>query len=329
MYIRFTEEEKRKACEADLVPLLLRNGIELKRVGSEYMWMNDDQPISIQDNLWFNHYEQTGGNTIDFVKKFFGMNYVEAIKFILGEDAGEQIIAKRDNLTSQNIGNYTNCELFREGPLEKITKRDFFALPPRNENMNRAYAYLMYTRGIDRKVIYPFSHAGLLYEDAKYHNIVFVGTDKNGTPKHAHKKGTSKNNHFRANHPGSDARFTFNWRGKSDKAYIFEAPIDLLSFIELRGGKWSDDTYIAACSLSEKPLMQMLRDNPKIRQVNICFDNDGPGQEAAKRLQKQLFTTGYHVEILVPAHKDWNEDLLSLRQEEGEAECQAVSQVLS
>ena len=68
MYIRFTEQEKQEALEADIVTLLMKNGLEVKRAGSEYMWMYGDEPVSIKHNLWFNHYEQVGGNTIDFVK---------------------------------------------------------------------------------------------------------------------------------------------------------------------------------------------------------------------------------------------------------------------
>ena len=59
-------------------------------------------------------------------------------------------------------------------------------------------------------------------------------------------------------------------------------------------------------------------------QVYICFDNDPPGQKAAKYLRQKLFEKGINSEILIPQHKDWNEDLLVSAQEEGEVECQTV-----
>ena len=74
--------------------------------------------------------------------------------------------------------------------------------------------------------------------------------------------------------------------------------------------------------------MQMLADNPYIKQVYICYDNDGPGQKAANELKARLQKSGYYTEILVPTLKDWNEDLLNSAQEEGEVECQAISQFL-
>ena len=309
MYIRFTEQEKQEALEADIVTLLMKNGLEVKRAGSEYMWMYGDEPVSIKHNLWFNHYEQVGGNTIDFVKKYYGLNYTEAVRFILGEFAGEELsFAGGEHHPKANVK---------------------FELPSKNENNNRAYAYLEKERGLDRSVIYPFVKWGLIYESEMYHNIVFVGKDKNGIPKHAHKKGSGKANKYRMNQAGSDMRYTFNWRGISDTVYVFEAPIDMLSYINLHRDKWYEDTYIAACSVSDKSLMQLLRENSDIKQIYICFDNDGPGQESARKIQERLFTSGYHVEILVPDHKDWNEDLLSLRQEVGDEECLTESLALS
>lgn len=70
----------------------------------------------------------------------------------------------------------------------------------------------------------------------------------------------------------------------------------------------------------------MLKDNPNISEVFLCMDSDEPGQAAAKRISDKLFTKGINARILVPEHKDWNEDLLYLKQEESEVEesCQAL-----
>ncbi len=45
-------------------------------------------------------------------------------------------------------------------------------------------------RGISPQVIRAFLNAGLLYEDEKYHNCVFVGRDGAGVPRFASKWGT-------------------------------------------------------------------------------------------------------------------------------------------
>ena len=73
--------------------------------------------------------------------------------------------------------------------------------------------------------------------------------------------------------------------------------------------------YAASCSVSDKVLWQMLHDYPFIKRVFLCFDSDNAGKEAAKRIAEKLSGQNIECEILVPVGKDWNEDLLSRREE--------------
>ena len=177
--------------------------------------------------------------------------------------------------------------------------------------MRRVFAYLLNRRGIDREVLYAFVHKGMIYESADYHNAVFVGFDSNGKPKHAHKRGTGSESSYKGNVSGSHPEFSFHWSGQSDTLYLFEAPIDMLSFISMQKEGWRQHSYAASCSVSDRVLFQTLKDNPNIRQVVLCLDSDEPGQTAAKRIADKLFVQGTASEILVPVHKDWNEDLLA------------------
>ena len=306
---RFSEEQKRRANEADLVSLLIRNGQQVKRTGSEYSWLYNGQIVSIKDNLWFYHYDQIGGNTVGFVQHFFGFSYPEALEFILGE--GTQ---------PERFASYTKPSVKEEN-----VKDTDFKLPEKNTDIRHAFAYLLKTRGIDWDVIRFFANEGLIYESANYHNVVFVGKDKDGVPRHAHKRTTIPGKVWRANEQGSDNRFTFNWRGKSDRVYLFEAPIDMLSYISMYCPLWYRDSFIAACSISDNALNQFLTDRPDIKQVYICFDNDPPGQKAAAGIRQKLLEKGITCEILVPALKDWNEDLLDSAQEEGVSQWQDIT----
>ena len=68
-----------------------------------------------------------------------------------------------------------------------------------------------------------------------------------------------------------------------------------------------------------------LTDNPNISKVYLCLDNDEAGQSAAKRISDKLFIKGIQHEILVPIHKDWNEDLLyPVEESEAEEPCQML-----
>ena len=97
--------------------------------------------------------------------------------------------------------------------------------------------------------------------------------------------------------------YSFNWKGKSDRLYLFEAPIDMLSFISMNKEGWRDHSYAAACSVSDKVLFQCLQDNPNIDKVFICFDSDEPGQLAAQRISAKLLMQNIESEILVPVNK--------------------------
>jgi hypothetical protein len=177
--------------------------------------------------------------------------------------------------------------------------------------MRRVYAYLIKQRCIDRDVLYHFAHRGLIYEDAQYHNAVFVGTDKDGKPRHAHKKSTSLNDSsFRANQTGSDAAFSFNHIGQSDTLYVYEAPIDMLSFISLYPKHWQQDSYISLCSVADHALFRLLEDNPHIRKIVLCLDNDEAGRQAMERITAKFYDRGYEdVSVLLSQNKDWNEDV--------------------
>lgn len=315
-YIHFTEQQKAQARQTDIAELLRSQGETLKRSGSESEWMDGGQKVTIRGNLWYHQYEQVGGDAVDFVRRFYNKSYPEAMEYLLGGSGGTLAVSPS---------------------VQKEEKP--FVLPPKNDNMRRVFAYLLNGRGIDREVLYAFVHKGMIYESADYHNAVFVGFDSNGNPKHAHKRGTGSESSYKGNVSGSQPEYSFHWSGQSNTLYLFEAPIDMLSFISMRKVKdlqkvwsrenelknagvferelaaaacrWRKHSYAASCSVSDRVLFQMLKDNPNIRQVVLCLDSDEPGQTAAKRIADKLFVQGTASEILVPVHKDWNEDLLT------------------
>ena len=102
-----------------------------------------------------------------------------------------------------------------------------------------------------------FVRKGLVYEDLPYHNAVFVGLDAAGVPRHAHKRSTnSEGKTFRLNVEGSDPAHSFHWVGTSRQLYVFEAPIDLLSYITLHPEGWQRHSYVALCGVSGQALFQ-------------------------------------------------------------------------
>ena len=139
---------------------------------------------------------------------------------------------------------------------------------------------------------------------------MFVGKNPEGVAVHAHKRGTGSESTFKGNVDSSDPRYSFHWIGRSNRVYLFEAPIDMLSFISLHRNGWQKHSYAAACGVSDQVLWQILADHPQIDTVYLCHDSDVDGQKAAVRIANKLTEQGINTEILVPIRKDWNEDLL-------------------
>ena len=299
-YINFTKEQREEARQTDLASFLISQGESVKKSGSEYEWLDGSQKITIRGNLWYHQYEQKGGDAIDFVRRFYNKDYVGAVQLLL----------------SQTCGNLT-----KSAPIERKEKQ--FKLPERNDRMSRVYSYLLLTRGIDKEILYEFVCKKMIYESAKYHNAVFVGYDSDGNPRHAHLRGTVSSNAFKGNVSGSKPEYSFHWNGTSDKLFLFEAPIDMLSFISMRKDNWQSHTYVASCSVSDRVLFQCLKDNSNIKKVYLCFDNDEAGQTANKLIADKLNKINIQNEILIPKQKDWNEDLTLLEKGQGDI-CQVL-----
>lgn len=287
-YIHFTKEQREQARRTDLANFLISHGEKVRKSGSEYEWLDGSQKVTIRGHLWYHQYEQKGGDAVDFVRRFYNKDYAEAVKMLLN-NCGSQIITSP--------------------PIEKEHKP--FKLPPRNDRMSRVFSYLLLTREIDKDVLFEFVKNKMIYESAYYHNVVFVGYDLNGIPRHAHKRGTVTNNPYKGNVAGSQPEYSFHFNGTSEKLFLFEAPIDMLSYISMHKKNWKEHSYAASCSVSDRVLFQCLKDNPNIKNVFLCFDNDEAGQTANKRIADKLNKLNIQNEILIPTHKDWNEDILN------------------
>ena len=220
-YIHFTEEQKERAAAVDLEEFLRCRGEKLLPSGREKR-LASDHSITVRGNEWYDHAEERGGRAVSFVQKFYDLSYPEVATLLLGGEMGTIYPSAKERV---------------EEPPKP------FVLPPANRDMRRVYAYLVKHRGIDRSVIAYFAREKLLYEDAEYHNAVFVGIDEDSVPRHAHKRSAnSYGKAFRLNVEGSDPQYSFHHIGNDGKLYVFEAPIDLLSYITLHPEKIGSGT---------------------------------------------------------------------------------------
>lgn len=123
---------------------------------------------------------------------------------------------------------------------------------------------------------------------------------------------------------GCDPHYSFHHIGTDESLYVFEAPIDMLSYITLCPEDWQRHSYVACCGTSILPVMKMLERMPQIHTVLLCLDNDEAGRLANQRMKAQL-EANYTVERLVPENKDWNDDLTAIREQECEVKVSCQS----
>ena len=295
-YIPFTDEQKILANSIDLAEYLRVRGEKLERVGIEHKLIYYDSSgkhdsITLRGSTWFDHKNQIGGGAIKFMQEFYDMDFQTAVQELLGQ---------------------TVTPLSHSPPkVSAKEEKKEFRLPEANTNMHRVYAYLIKQRFISPDIISHFAKQHTLYEDKEHHNAVFVGVDDNGVPRQASKRSTnSYGNSFRITCQGSDTRYSFAHFGESKRLYVFEAPIDMMSFLTLYPKDWQKHSCIAMNGVYENAVLSALKNHTNLSKVILCVDNDEGGIEAVDRLRDILHKKGYpDVKRLAPKFKDWNEAL--------------------
>ena len=277
----YTQAQIDKANAVDLEKFLRAQGETLVRSGKEYRWKAHDS-LTVCGNKWFRHSQSKGGFPVDFVMEFYGKSFPEAVQMLTGEPGEAQ-------------------------PEADPAPSPAFRLPLRNVTNANILNYLTQERKLSPSLVNFFIAAGDIYEDAAHHNVVFVGRDADGHPRYASSRGIREK--FRQDAAGAEKAFGFAHRGTDKQLLVFEAPIDLLSFIELFPKNWQQHNYLSLGGVSAKALQQFLSERPDMERVFLCLDADKAGEDACKRLAGLLPDT-VSVTRIQPCMKDWNDVLV-------------------
>ena len=277
----YTQAQIDKANAVDLEKFLRAQGETLVRSGKEYRWKAHDS-LTVCGNKWFRHSQSKGGLPVDFVMEFYGKSFPEAVQMLTGEPG--EVQSEADPAPSPA-----------------------FRLPLRNVTNANILNYLTQERKLSPSLVNFFIAAGDIYEDAAHHNVVFVGRDADGHPRYASSRGIQEK--FRQDAAGAEKAFGFAHRGTDKQLLVFEASIDLLSFIELFPKNWQQHNYLSLGGVSGKALRQFLSERPDVERVFLCLDSDKAGEDACKRLVALLPDT-VSVTRIQPCMKDWNDVLV-------------------
>ena len=286
-----------QADAVDLISFLQSLGETILRSGpNEYKWQRHDSvKISPDKNVWYRHSTREGGGVIKFLMTFadeLGLDcstFRKAVTYLTGAPA--------------------DVRQHRTVPTSEPVKQQL-TLPDHARDNYHAHFYLTVHRHISPDVLQPFLDDGTVYEENinNYENVVFVATDPDGIPRAAVRRGILTD--FRREVAGSDKHYGFNVTGANSTLCVFEAPIDLLSFLTLFP-KARDCSHLALGGCSNyKCLQQYLDDHPAITKIFLCLDADQPGQDASDQLE-QIIPADLSVCRLIPVLKDWNDILCS------------------
>jgi len=272
--------------------------------GGEYTTKTHDS-LRISNGLWNWCSQGIGGKSaLDYLIKVKGFSFIEAVEQIMGK-----------TVTAPPI--YT--------PKKKKAPK-VLLLPQANRCVTNMVVYLERCRGIDSEIVSFCVQTGRVYESYPYHNVVFVGFDKQGKPKYGAVRGMGTDHIGDAN--GSDKRFSFGIPAEqqNDTVNLFESAIDLLSYATMQkmdGEDWRQENLLSLAGIyqpkkviaeSKLPLAltQYLSDYPHIKKIVLRLDNDPKGQLAATAI-KTVISKEYEVSIdLSPKGKDYN-DCLCMR----------------
>lgn len=277
----YTQAQIDKANAVDLEKFLRAQGETLVRNGKEYRWKAHDS-LTVCGNKWFRHSQSKGGLPVDFVMEFYGKSFPEAVQMLTGEPGEAQ-------------------------PEADPAPSPAFRLPLRNVTNANILNYLTQERKLSPSLVNFFIATGDIYEDSSHHNVVFVGRDADGHPRYASSRGIREK--FRQDVAGAEKAFGFAHRGTDKQLLVFEAPIDLLSFIELFPKNWQQHNYLSLGGVSGKALRQFLSERPDVERVFLCLDADKAGEDACKRLVA-LLPDSVSVTRIQPCMKDWNDVLV-------------------
>ena len=297
-----TREDIKRAGEMDLLTYLRNYEPDnLVHVSGDTYCTREHDSLKINNGKWYWFSRGTGGvNALQYLMTVEGKTLQQAVGILLGKmavDRPEVVRTKTDR-----------------------AKR--LLLPPKNENADRAVAYLR-SRGIHPEIIQYCIDKGLIYESGdKHHNVVFLGFDEKGDAKYAAIRATT--GPYKGDATGSDKRCSFcvSGEGPSEHLHVFEAAIDLLSYaslIRMKGWDWHEDSMLSLAGVFPSKrkgvlplaLKHYLELHPEIKTVHLHLDRDEPGRAASRSIVKNL-ENRYAVLDEPPVYgKDMNDQLMA------------------
>lgn len=248
------------------------------------------------------------------------------------------LVMREKGLDFKNAVNYLNNENFEQAKVSTV-KYDYDPSKyeyKEKEDMHSSKNYLINRRMIDENLVNDLIQKNVIKEDKK-RNVVFQWKDQDGNVVGSDKRGTG-NTQFRGIDKGSDIRHAFHFTtiDKPKDIYIFEAPIDALSYKSLYKDK--EGVFVSMNGLKKTVAMNQIgmfmKQYNEMPKVHLCVDNDEAGNKFVQNFGEfENKETGETIEIKaeqpqMPDCKDWNDVLVEKHYNEKEKEHEQETKII-
>lgn len=270
--------------------------------GNTYTTRTHDS-LKISNGRWMWWSQRIGGRTaLDYLIKVRDYTFLEAMELITGQAAIRPVDMSPEPNTAE----------------KKLL------LPEISRCQIHVASYLK-SRGIDMELMEFCMKTERIYESAGRRNAVFVGRDREGTPRYAALRGIGTD--FIGEASGSDKNYSFSIPAeKSREVHLFESAIDLLSYATLlkKDGQSRRESHLLSLAGIYQPakkieeskvpaaLTRFLKEHPEVQKIVFHLDNDSIGRLAVKAIRTVLPKHYQTEDRPPPVGKDYN-DYLCIR----------------
>lgn len=297
----FSKADIWKARNVYLPSFFLSRGYELKKDGHDRFRVVGFGGLILYNCTFYWHSKNLKGNSIDCLMAVFNYSFEEAVEALIGFKASDSFISAPATINSVQIKQIND-----------------FSLPELSSNQHRVFAYLSKTRKIHNDIIVFLLKNKLLFQDLRC-NCVFPFYNENNTIVGAELVGTLSSVRFKGVVAGSDERYGFNIRlGSPRSLYVFEAPIDLLSYLCLFPDVFSQgNSYFLSLGGLKRSVLDTFLSFYQFENIYLCLDNDKEGVNGKKGWGGLDFADSLRSSLSFSPcfppdpFKDWNEVLLN------------------
>jgi hypothetical protein len=257
----YTKEQIADAEQCDILDVAQMLGFHLKKVGKGWRTEEHESLTFFTDSnkfTWYSH-DLKGQNVITLVKEVNGVNFPQAMEFLLKSNVEKAELKK-----------------------EPVKKEPFRYLFKHNETGENAFNYLVNERGLNPFIVKGLQAKHYINED-KFKHIIFPHV-RNGSVVGATIQGSDPEKRYKGIAKNSEGNFGFNFSiGNPDKLFIFEAPIDALSYWSLHPNI-QNAMFFAMDGVKPQAVVKAVQymyagKNRVPTNVYICTDHDEAGMK--------------------------------------------------